>query len=350
MRRARILLALGAAAGLGAAWLGVSLHRPYRGFPDEGVFVEVRRGASVRAIAALLEEKGVVPSQLAFELLCRWRAHRPLQAGEYRFDRPRSPYDVFEMLAAGRVYVVTLLVPEGRTLFEIAALVEQAGLGPREEFLAAARDPSLVADLAPHAANLEGFLLPATYQFPRRTPAREVAAAMVRRFREVWRTLPQELPRGLDVAEVVTLASLVERETGTPEERPLIAGVFFNRLRIGMPLACDPTVIYALQLADRYRGTLSRADLRFPSPYNTYRRRGLPPGPIANPGEAALRAALAPAATDYLYFVANAQGGHFFGRTLREHNANVAHYRRLLAAEQANVSKAPRPARAGGSE
>jgi UPF0755 protein len=206
-------------------------------------------------------------------------------------------------------------------------------MATREEFLAAARDPSPVRDIAPRARNLEGFLFPATYQFPRRVAAGDIVGAMVRRFREVWNSLPerQALPGGFSVEQVVTMASLVERETGIAGERAVISGVFHNRLRRGMPLECDPTVIYALELAGRYRGSLTRADLRFDSPYNTYRRRGLPPGPIANPGEAALRAALAPAQTEYLFFVADAQGGHLFSRTLREHNANVARYRRLQA-------------------
>jgi len=315
----------------GGAWLWLMLARPYQGFPTGGVFVEVARGARLRQIAALLDEKGVVRSRVAFELFGRWRG-QPLQAGEYFFNRPRTADEVFRILAEGRIYTQTFTVPEGLTMFEIADLVERSKLANREEFLAAARDTSLIRDIAPRARNLEGFLFPATYQFLRRVTAHEVLAAMVRRFREVWSTLPNNpLPRGLSVEQVVTLASLVESETGVADERPVIAGVFYNRLRLGMALECDPTVIYALELEGKYRGSLLRGDLRFPSLYNTYRHRGLPPGPIANVGEAALRAALEPAKTDYLYFVSDAQGGHFFSRTLREHNANVARYRRLQA-------------------
>lgn len=328
LRRIVILLALAAVAG--GAWLWLMLAQPYRSFPSEGVFVEVPRGASVRAIAGLLAANGVARSAAAFEVLARWRG-QALQAGEYKFDRPRTAVEVWRMLAEGRIFYQTLTIAEGRTILQIAEIVEQSRLATREEFLAAARDPARIRDLAPHARNLEGFLFPATYQFPRRVAAGDIVAAMVRRFREVWNSLPQREspPRGFSAEQVVTMASLVERETGIAEERGVISGVFYNRLRRGMPLECDPTVIYALELAGRFRGSLSRADLRFDSPYNTYRRRGLPPGPIANPGEASLRAALAPAQTDYLFFVADAQGGHLFSRTLREHNANVARYRRL---------------------
>lgn len=317
----------------GGVLLGLMLTQPYRGFSGEGVFVDIPRGASKRQIAALLEEKGVVRSRVAFNLLCRWRSREPLQAGEYKFDLPRSALEVFDMLAQGRVYYQTFTVPEGLMMFEIADLVERSRLAGRDEFLEAARDASLVRDIAPRARNLEGFLFPATYQFPRRVAARDIVAAMVRRFHEVWKSLPQgeHPPRNFSAEQLVTLASLVERETGARDERPVIAGIFYNRLRLGMPLECDPTVIYALELAGRYRGSLSRHDLRFDSPYNTYRHRGLPPGPIANPGEAALRAAVAPGKTEFLYFVSDAQGGHFFSRTLREHSANVARYRRLQA-------------------
>ena len=316
---------------VGGTWLWVTLALPYQGFPTGGVFVEVPRGARLRQIAAILEEQGVVRSRVAFELLGRWRG-QTLQAGEYFFNRPRTAGEVFRILAEGRIYTQTFTVPEGLTMFEIADLAERSKLAGRDEFLEAARDTSLIRDLAPRARNLEGFLFPATYQFPRRVTGREVVATMVRRFREVWSGLAADpLPRGRSVEQVVTLASLVEKETGAADERAVIAGVFSNRLRLGMGLECDPTVIYALELAGKYNGSLTLRDLRFDSPYNTYRHRGLPPGPIANAGEAALRAALQPAQTDYLYFVSDGQGGHLFSRTLSEHNANVARYRRLQA-------------------
>ena len=187
-----------------------------------------------------------------------------------------------------------------------------------------------IRDLVPHAWSLEGFLFPATYKFPRHPKAQDVANAMVQKFKEHWARIAAGADAP-DVNSVATLASLVERETPQPDERPLVAGVFENRLSRRIALQCDPTVIYALERTGQYKGALSSADLHVDSPYNTYRYRGLPPGPIGNPGEASLQAALAPAETDYLYFVANAHGGHFFAETLAEHNRNVARYRRLMA-------------------
>ncbi len=314
-------------------WLGIVLGLPYGRFPAAGILVEIPPGTSVRAVAKTLQARGVIRSAVAFELLCRLRGARP-QAGEYRFERPASSFAVLHKLVVGEVAYHTVLVPEGSTMFQVAERMAQAGLVPREEFLQAARDPALIRDLAPKARNLEGFLFPAQYEFPRSVTAQEIVAAMVRRFRQVWDSLAEQPggnPHGLTPLELVTLASLVERETGVADERGLIAGVFYNRLRKRYPLQCDPTVIYALELAGRYRGELLLRDLRFDSPYNTYRYRGLPPGPIANPGEAALRAALFPPETDYFYFVANGEGGHFFSKTLREHNTNVARYRQWLA-------------------
>ena len=328
----RILLLVLLALVLLAGWFWAALYRPYQGFPYEGVFVEVPRGATGRAIARLLADKGVVRSRVAFELLCRWRAGRKLEAGEYFFDRPQTPFQVFTTIAEGHVYVKLVTVPEGFTMFDIASLMEREGFTTRGAFLQAVRETTSIHDLAPAARSLEGFLFPATYQFPRHPSAQEIVGAMVERFRRTWESLPGSAwnRAGLSVDGVVTLASLVERETSVPEERPLVAGVFTNRLRRSVALQCDPTVMYALELADRYRGKLDSRDLLFDSPYNTYRHRGLPPGPIANPGEASLRAALNPPDVDYLYFVANAQGGHFFSKTLEEHNHNVARYRRLL--------------------
>jgi UPF0755 protein len=250
---------------------------------------------------------------------------------------------VFGTIAAGHIYIHTIKIPEGWTMFDIADALEHEGLCRRGEFLAAARDPALILDLAPRARTLEGFLFPATYEFTRHTTPQEIAATMVRRFRTVWAGLPgidhdtagniTGLPARLDVEQVVAMASLVERETPLESERPLVAGVFYNRLQKGMPLQCDPTVMYALALAGQPIHTLGPGDVTFDSPYNTYRHPGLPPGPIANPGEAALRAALDPAKVSYLFLVANTEGGHFFSATLREHNRNVALYRERLAAE-----------------
>jgi peptidoglycan lytic transglycosylase G len=333
MRRLLIVLSLLLIAAGGYFYL--AWRQPYQGFPEGGVYVDIPRGASQRTIAKLLGENGVVRSRSVFELLCRSHKRRTLEAGEYFFDHSVTPEEVYDTLANGRVYVRQFVVPEGFTMFDIANLADSEGILSREDFLEAARDPSPIRDLAPAAPSLEGFLFPATYEFPRHMSGKTMTEAMVKKFREEWSSLvPQDPPARIRVEDIVTLASLVERETPLPEERPHVAGVFANRLRIGEPLQCDPTVVYALTLAGLYSGKLEASELRFPSPYNTYRNKGLPPGPIANPGEAALRAALDPQPTDDLYFVANTEGGHFFSKTLQEHNRNVARYRRLLQQEQ----------------
>jgi UPF0755 protein len=333
---------------LAAGYMYVALYLPYQGFTPGGVYVDIPHGASQRSIARLLAGNGVVRSSIAFEALCRSREGRTLEAGEYFFDHPVTSLEVFDALANGRVYVKELVVPEGFTMFDIADLAASEGFLSRDEFLVAARDPSPIRDLAPNAPSLEGFLFPATYEFPRHVTGKDMTAAMVKHFRQVWTTLPPaDAPDAhRQVKDVVTLASLVERETPRPEERPHIAGVFANRLRIGQPLQCDPTVAYALTLAGEYTGKLDGEDLRFASPYNTYHTRGLPPGPIANPGEASLRAAIDPSHTDDLYFVANTEGGHFFSETLKEHNQNVARYRRLLEQSQSPDPGAAPPATA----
>lgn len=355
MRRVLWILPLGLV--LAAAWVAVALYLPYQGFSREGVYVDIPRGASRRTIGRLLAQSRVVRSRWVFEGLCRWRSRRTLEAGEYFFDHPQTAFQVFDMIAAGRVYVKALVVPEGYSMFDIANLVEHEGFMSRDAFLAAAEDPSPIRDLAPRAPSLEGFLFPATYEFPRHIAPQDMVAAMVKRFRQEWETLraASSDPDGRTVEQIVTMASLVERETPSADERPLIAGVFHNRLRRRFPLQCDPTVVYALELAGKYSGALEPGNVLFPSRYNTYRHIGLPPGPIASPGEAALRAALDPQPTDYLYFVANTQGGHFFSKTLREHVRNVRRYRRLLqqnasasgdtsgeSPQRKNVSKRPR--------
>jgi UPF0755 protein len=350
---AAMLLVLGA-VGV-AAWMWYSLQSPYKGFAAQSVFVDLPRGASSRTVARLLKQNGVIRSATAFEVYARRHPKRRLQAGEYFFDHPISGHDVFWQIADGHVYEQPFTVREGETIFDIAHDLEAEQLMTSGEFLAVAQNPELIRDIAPRAKSLEGFLFPATYFLPRHPSPTEVAAEMVRKFREEWqRIAPPEaqhdatgLEHGRPLISVVTLASLVERETPKPEERPLVAGAFENRLRHNIALQCDPTVIYALQDAGQYRGKLTGADLHFPSPYNTYAHPGLPPGPIGNPGEASLRAALDPAKTDYLYFVANTQGGHFFAATLVEHNHNVTKYRRLLAglpAESPDPAPDPAPA------
>src|SRR5467141_2686376 len=342
-----MLLVLGAVGVAAGMWY--SLETPYKGFAAQSVFVDLPHGASSRTVARLLKQNGVIRSALAFEVYARRHPRRRLQAGEYFFDHPISGHDVFWQIADGRVYQQPFTVREGETIFDIAQDLESEKLMTADEFMAAAQNPELIRDIAPHAKTLEGYLFPATYFLPRHPAPADLTAEMVHKFKEEWqRIVPAEskndksgLEHGRPVASIVTLASLVERETPKPEERPLVAGAFENRLRKNIPLQCDPTVIYALQDVGQYKGTLTGADLHFQSPYNTYAHAGLPPGPIGNPGEASLRAALDPAKTDYLYFVANTQGGHFFAATLAEHNRNVTKYRRLLAGLPADPPTPP---------
>ncbi|HWF12536.1 MAG TPA: endolytic transglycosylase MltG [Candidatus Acidoferrales bacterium] len=341
MRRALLYLLILAILAVG--YICVALYVPYQGFGSDGVYVDIPHGASQRTISRLLAENGVVRNRFAFELLARLRKRRTMQAGEYFFNRPVTAFDVYDTIVNGRVFVKEFVIPEGFTMFDIADLAAQEGFLTRDEFLAAARDPSSISDLAPDAPSLEGFLFPATYEFPRHMMGKEMTSAMTRKFRQEWLALSDAAATTHpNVQSVVTLASLVERETPRPEERPHVAGVFENRLRIGQPLQCDPTVAYAMTLAGAFSGKLSGGDLRFSSAYNTYENRGLPPGPIANPGEAALRAAMDPPPTDDLYFVANTEGGHFFSKTLQEHNHNVARYRHLLEeSEKPSAGSAP---------
>ncbi|HKV26625.1 MAG TPA: endolytic transglycosylase MltG [Candidatus Acidoferrum sp.] len=350
MKKALLIAAVALlTASAGGAWVWYSLTKPYRGFGSEGVFVTVPHGASRRSVSRLLAENGVVRSAFAFELYARRHPKRTLEAGEYFFNQPATGRDVFWKLAKGQVYEVPFTVREGETIFDIAHDLEAGHFLSAEEFIKAASDPTLVRDISPRALSLEGFLFPATYELPRHPLPNELTAKMVKKFKEEWARLTPpmadddktRLASGEPVAAVVTLASLVERETPKKDERPLVAGVFENRLRKDMMLQCDPTVIYALQQEGQYTGSLSGADLHMHSPYNTYEHTGLPPGPIGNPGEASLRAALDPANTDYLYFVANTQGGHFFSATLAEHNRNVTKYRRLLAGLPADPPPPP---------
>jgi UPF0755 protein len=336
---AALILLVVLAAGAAAGYVWYSIEKPYGVIPAEGLYVDIPHGASRRAVAHILKKAGVIRNSFAFEFYARRHPKRTLEAGEYLFDHPLAGKEVFWKLANGEVYQQPFTVREGETIFDIARDLEAAKYMAADDFLKAAEDPSEIKDLFPEARTLEGFLFPATYNLPKHAPAEELTGMMVRKFREALANVLSNGSKGSDppvsIGSMVTLASLVERETPKPEERPLVAGVFTNRLVKNMPLQCDPTVIYALQMDDEYNGTLRLRDLRLNSPYNTYKNRGLPPGPIGNPGEVALRAALHPAQTDYLYFVANTQGGHFFAPTLAEHNKNVAKYHGLLNGEPA---------------
>ncbi len=321
-----LAVALVIAAGTAAYGLRARALEPFRGYSGEEQFVDVPMGAGPRTIGARLVAAGVVRDDLSFRvaLWLTGRA-RALKAGEYRFAGPVSAVQVAELLARGEIYTRPVTFREGLTIAQMAEFYASSGLGTREAFVAAAKDTSLVHDVDPAATDLEGYLFPDTYPVPRRTPAATLVAQMVRGFRAA---LPPELiaraaADGLTVRQVVTLAALVEKETAQDAERPIVAAVYRNRHRIGMPMQADPTVIFALQQAGKWDGNLTRDDLGFDSPYNTYRYGGLPPGPIAAPGRRALEAVVSPAAVDYLYFVSRNDSTHVFATTLRDHNRNV---------------------------
>jgi UPF0755 protein len=328
-------------------------------------------GFSTRRIAAELKSAGVIRSENAFVLWRYLRRQRSLKAGEYLFDKPANVIDIQKRLRRGDVYFHTVVVPEGYTMFDIARAVDAAGLGTAQDFLKVAQsDIGLIADIAPGARSLEGYLFPDTYQFSRMMTMHEMAEAMVCQFHVVARqiglveeipvetTTPAEnraagsshpcsvsaiqlhdrhetqpaisLESLTSLERTVIMASIVEKETAVREERPMVASVYYNRLSKRIALDADPSIIYAELLAGTYTGALHHADMQFSSPYNTYRNAGLPPGPIGNPGKSALEAAMHPAQSDYYYFVADAQGHHRFARSIEEHNKNVAAYRRAM--------------------
>jgi UPF0755 protein len=316
-------------------------------------FVMLRPGYSTRRIAAELKSAGIIRSQEAFVLWHYVHHSRSLKAGEYLFDKPVNIIDVQKRLRHGDVYFHTVVVPEGYTMFDIAHAVETAGLGPADDFLKVAQsDTALIADIAPGARSLEGYLFPETYEFTRMMTMQEMAGAMVKQFRQVAHQIgltPSGAdPKGVvlrvsadasgtlqaqsesDLERTVIMASIVEKETAVPEERSMVASVYYNRLNKRIALDADPSIIYAELLAGTYQGALHHADMSFSSPYNTYRNAGLPPGPIGNPGRSSLEAAMHPAQSDYYYFVADAQGHHRFARTMEEHNKNVAAYRKAM--------------------
>jgi UPF0755 protein len=297
--------------------------------PRTEVFVDILPGTPTSRIAKELKDAGIIRSRYVFLALREWKGGT-LKAGEYRFDHPVPMREVLDRIHRGDVYTIALTIPEGSNVFDIAAKVEADGLGSKAEFLTAAKqDAALVRELDPNATSVEGYLFPDTYRFARRTDPQEMMAVMVKRFRQA----AQGIGLMSDYHQTVTLASLVEKETPIDSERPLVASVFDNRLEKNMPLMTDPSVIYAALLEGRYRGTIYESDLQANSPYNTYVHAGLPPGPICNPGLKSLQAALHPAQTNYLYFVAagaDPSGQSRFSATLEEHARDVQAYRRAV--------------------
>jgi UPF0755 protein len=326
-----IVIALSVVVLVVASWIWVGLNRPYKGYEGAEQFVDVPQGSGPVSIGRRLVEQGVVRDQMLFRFeIARSGTGRRLQAGEYRFDRPMTVSEVVAKLAKGDVYLRSITFPEGLTIRQMAALFESKEFGPAADFLRAAKNARLIQSIDPDARDLEGYLFPETYALPRRTTAEQLVTRMIAAFEKA---LTPELrrhatARGLSVRELVTLASLVEKETGSAEERPLVAAVYNNRLKIGMGLQCDPTVLYALERAGNFSGNITRDDLKIDSPYNTYRYAGLPPGPIAAPGRASLQAAADPASVPYLYFVSRNNGSHVFSSTLAEHNRYVYEFQK----------------------
>lgn len=305
---------------------GVEAYRllaPYG--PRREIFVEIAPGTGTAEIATQLRQAGILRSALAFEVLKAYRGG-VLKAGEYRFDHPATASEVYGRIARGDVYARTLLIPEGFNIFEIAAAVEAAGLGSKDTFLQAEKsDTALIARWSPQADSLEGYLFPDTYKFSPHLTPEAMLSVMVKRFAQ--ETTRLHLKTG-EVHRAVTMGSLVEKEVHLDAERREVASVFENRLAQGMPLQTDPAVVYASLLRGTWTGVIHQSELHSDSAYNTYAHTGLPPGPICNPGVAALAAAMHPARTDFLYFVADANGATRFSRSLQEHEANVEAYRR----------------------
>jgi UPF0755 protein len=325
----KILALLGLVLLAATAWLAWGLLLPLR--PQGDKFVLLRPGYTTRHIANELQAAGVIRSARAF-LLWHYAARpRSLKAGEYLFDRPADALAVHRRLVRGDIYFHVVVIPEGYNMFDVARAMDEAGLAPAQDFLRAARaDVSLISDLDPEARSLEGYLFPDTYQFTRTQSLQDMLAIMVHRFRREAETLGLKS----NLHQVVTMASIVEKETGASGERAMVASVYYNRLDSRIALDADPSVIYGLLLEGRYQGALHHPDMQSDSAYNTYRRTGLPPGPIANPGVASLQAAMHPASSSFLYFVSDGNGHHRFASTLDQHNRNVAMYRRAVTANR----------------
>ncbi len=320
--RLQVFLLFAAAGILAAVWFLGTIRVPAAG-EDEIVTVFIPRGTAFPQVVNLLDEKGLIRSRIYFRIVAYfYNAAQQIKAGEYEFDRTMGSGDILRKLVDGDVIRYTIVIPEGFTMRQIAARLAGQRLVEEHEFLSAASDRDLLASLKIPAASAEGFLFPDTYYFDRTMDARAVVKLMAGRF---WTKVTGEMiekarSQGLGVREYVTLASIIEKETGNKEEMPLVSAVFYNRLRIGMPLQSDPTVIYGIKHFD---GNLTRKQLERQNPYNSYLNRGLPPGPICNPGMDALQAALNPAPVRYFYFVSRNDGTHQFSMTLAEHNRAV---------------------------
>jgi UPF0755 protein len=316
--------------GIAGGWFfWRAMRTPYKGYEEPRTRVEVRRGQRTATILEQMRKAGVLRDQwVPLVYMKIFRRNDSLKAGVYQFEKPLSAVDVVDKLVRGEVILESITVREGLDRFAIARLFAAAGLDTEEEWNRVTGEADLVRDIAPDAESLEGYLFPDTYKFDPGTKADTIVKAMVSNFRKNWGNELATITTGLTPHQTVTLASIVETEARLPQERPIVASVYINRVRNRMLLGADPTVIYAMKLAGRWNGNIRKADLQMESPYNTYRTPGLPPGPIANPGLASLRAAAAPATTPYFYFVARNDGSHVFATSNAEHNRNVEQFQR----------------------
>ena len=325
-----VLLILASTAGI-VRYLMVT---PYKEFSAPKIVVTIQSGSSVNLIAKMLYKKGIIRHPLLLTSIFIFRkTEGRSKAGDYVFDRALSPVEVYEKLLKGEMFYNVVTVPEGSNLFDVASIAEAKGVGKAGEFENTLQSKELISavrSIAPGVASAEGFLFPDTYFLGKTDGSQKLILVMLSEFRRHYGVPEQERAKalGMTTVQVITLASLIEKETAQPSERPLISGVFRNRLKRSMLLQCDPTVIYAMLLAGDYNGRILRQDLQRDSPYNTYMRAGLPPGPICNPGKASIQAALYPQETDKLYFVSKNDGTHYFAATLEEHNRAVQRYQR----------------------
>jgi UPF0755 protein len=318
----------GALLAIAGGWFFLrAMRSPFKGYAEPRKDIEVRHGLRTSVILKHFEAEGIIRDEyLPLVYMKIVRHNDKIKAGIYEFSKPMSAEEVLDKLIRGEVVAKSVTVREGLDRFATAHIFVQEGFGRDAEWDKLTADPELIRDIAPEAKTLEGYLFPDTYKFNPGTPPRDIVAAMVNNFRKHFGGEMNYITTGLDLHKTVTLASIVETEARMPQERPLVASVYFNRINRDMLLGADPTVIYALKLAHRWDGNIHKADLQIDSPYNTYRFHGLPPGPIANPGLASLQAAAAPAKSDFLYFVAKHDGTHAFATNMADHDRNVQIY------------------------
>jgi UPF0755 protein len=318
----------GALLAIAGGWFFLrAMRSPFKGYAEPRKDIEVRHGLRTSVILKHFEAEGIIRDEYLPLIYMKIVRHNDkIKAGIYEFSKPMSAEEVLDKLIRGEVVAKSVTVREGLDRFAAAHIFVQEGFGRDAEWDKLTADPELIRDIAPEAKTLEGYLFPDTYKFNPGTPPRDIVAAMVNNFRKHFGGEMNYITTGLDLHKTVTLASIVETEARMPQERPLVASVYFNRINRNMLLGADPTVIYALKLAHRWDGNIRKADLQIDSPYNTYRFHGLPPGPIANPGLASLQAAAAPAKSDFLYFVAKHDGTHAFATNMADHDRNVQIY------------------------